>query len=162
MGIEDGHLKLEEVSSKQVPANTGVLIKTTSAETVYAYIESAPAIENNLLRGSLTDETTTAPAAGDYKFYMLSLDDKYQTIGFYYGEEDGAAFENKAGHAYLAVEKGTAGNVKGFSITDLETGLSQVEANDAKRGTIYDLQGRRVERAARGLYIQDGRLMLTK
>lgn len=162
VGVEDGRLKLEEVSSKQVPANTGVLIKTTSEKAVFAYIESAPAVENNLLRGSIVDALTTAPADGDYNFYMLSLDDKNQNIGFYWGAEGGAAFENNAGHAYLAIPKSTAQSVKGFSITDLETGLSQVEASDSKSGAVYDLQGRRVNRAAHGLYIQNGHVVLVK
>lgn len=162
VGVEDGRLKLEEVSSKQVPANTGVLIQTTSETTVYAYIESAPAVENNLLRGSIVNAETTAPADGDYNFYMLSLDKDSQNIGFYWGAEGGAAFENKAGHAYLAVPKSTVQSVKGFSITDLETGLSQVEASDSKSGAVYDLQGRRVNRAAHGLYIQNGHVVLVK
>ena len=148
----------------EIPANTGVLLKADEGSYPKVYTASGSSTpETNLLRGTLTDALTTAPEEGtDYNFYMLSLNAEGQNIGFYWGTEGGAAFKNTAGHAYLAVPKSTAQNVKGFSITDLETGLSQIEASDIKSGAVYDLQGRRVNRAAHGLYIQNGHVVLVK
>lgn len=162
VGVGDKAIVLNEVESKQVPANTGVLIKTTGEAALYTYIESAPAIGNNLLRGSLEDAETTAPAEGTYYFYKLSLDDNGQNIGFYWGAEQGAAFQNKGGHAYLALEKGDAA-VKGFSITDLETGIQGLSGQDAAQdAAVWDLQGRRVQKAVRGIYVQNGRKFIVK
>lgn len=147
-----------------IPAKTGVLLK--GAEGSYPQVFQAanttvPA--ENLLHGTITDELTAAPEAEkDYRFYKLSLDNDNQNLGFYWGAEDGAAFINKAGRAYLAIEK-TAAAVKGFSITDLETGIGQVSGNETmSNGAVYDLQGRRVEKAVRGMYIQNGHKFMVK
>ncbi len=147
-----------------IPAKTGVLLK--GAEGSYPQVFQAATTTvpaENLLHGTITDQETAAPEAGkDYRFYKLSLDNDNQNLGFYWGAEDGAAFTNKAGRAYLAIEK-TAAAVKGFSITDLETGIGQVSGNETmSNGAVYDLQGRRVEKAVRGMYIQNGRKFIVK
>lgn len=164
VGVNDNKLSLNEVKGNQVPANTGVLVQSNKTDAMYVYIESAPAIEGNLLRASVTEQTTTgADDAKEYKYYMLSYNKDNENLGFYWGENDGAAFISKAGRAYLAVEKtNDAAAVKGFSLSDMETGISQVCGSAANNGVIYDLQGRRVERAVRGLYIMNGRKVMVK
>ena len=147
-----------------IPAKTGVLLK--GAEGSYPQVFQAATTTvpaENLLHGTITDQETAAPEAGkDYRFYKLSLDNDNQNLGFYWGAEDGAAFTNKAGRAYLAIEK-TEAAVKGFSITDLETGIGHVNGQvTAEDGAVYDLQGRRVEKLVRGMYIQNGRKFMVK
>lgn len=164
VGVNDNKLSLNEVEGNQVPANTGVLVQSNKTDAMYVYIESAPAIEGNLLRASVTEQTTTgADDTKEYKYYMLSYNKDNENLGFYWGENDGAAFTSKAGRAYLAVEKtNEVAAVKGFSLSDMETGISQVCGSAANNGVIYDLQGRRVERAVRGLYIMNGRKVMVK
>ena len=164
VGVNENKLSLNEVKGNQVPANTGVLVQSNKADAMYVYIESAPAIEGNLLRASVTDQTTTgSDDTKEYKYYMLSYNKDNENLGFYWGENDGAAFTSKAGRAYLAVEKtNEVAAVKGFSLSDMETGISQVCGSAANKGVIYDLQGRRVERAVRGLYIMNGRKVMVK
>ena len=164
VGVSDDKLSLNEVKGNQVPANTGVLVQSDNEKVMYFYIESAPAIEGNLLRASVTEQTTTgADDTKEYKYYMLSYNKDNENLGFYWGENDGAAFTSKAGRAYLAVEKtNEVAAVKGFSLSDMETGISQVCGSAANKGVIYDLQGRRVERAVRGLYIMNGRKVMVK
>ena len=164
VGVNDNKLSLNEVKGNQVPANTGVLVQSNKTDAMYVYIESAPTIEGNLLRASVTEQTTTgADDTKEYKYYMLSYNKDNENLGFYWGENDGAAFTSKAGRAYLAVEKtNEVAAVKGFSLSDMETGISQVCGSAANDGVIYDLQGRRVERAVRGLYIMNGRKVMVK
>ena len=164
VGVNDNKLSLNEVKGNQVPANTGVLVQSNKTDAMYVYIESAPAIEGNLLRASVTDQTTTgSDDTKEYKYYMLSYNKDNENLGFYWGENDGAAFTSKAGRAYLAVEKtNEVAAVKGFSLSDMETGISQVCGSAANKGVIYDLQGRQVERAVRGLYIMNGRKVMVK
>lgn len=164
VGVNENKLSLNEVKGNQVPANTGVLVQSNETNAMYVYIESAPAIEGNLLRASVTEQTTTgADDTKEYKYYMLSYNKDNENLGFYWGENDGAAFTSKAGRAYLAVEKtNEVAAVKGFSLSDMETGISQVCGSAANNGVIYDLQGRRVERAVRGLYIMNGRKVMVK
>lgn len=164
VGVNDNKLSLNEVEGNQVPANTGVLVQSNKTSAMYVYIESAPAVEGNLLRASVTEQTTTgADDTKEYKYYMLSYNKDNENLGFYWGENDGAAFTSKVGRAYLAVEKtNEVAAVKGFSLSDMETGISQIWGSAANNGVIYDLQGRRVERAVRGLYIVNGRKVMVK
>lgn len=164
VGVNENKLSLNEVKGNQVPANTGVLVQSNKTDAMYVYIESAPAIEGNLLRASVTEQTTTGvDDTKEYKYYMLSYNKDNENLGFYWGENDGAAFTSKAGRAYLAVEKtNEVAAVKGFSLSDMETGISQVCGSAANKGVIYDLQGRQVERAVRGLYIMNGRKVMVK
>lgn len=164
--VNDDRLILTEVESKQVPANTGVLLKSAGTEATYSVIGSAPAIENNLLCASVEEgQTTAADGTTDgYSFFKLSYNraGENEKLGFYWAAENGAPFISKAGLAYLAVKTTDVAAVKGFSLIDMETGISKVSGSAAGNGVIYDLQGRRVEHAVRGLYIVNGRKVMVK
>lgn len=166
VGVNGDRLILTEVESKQVPANTGVLLKSASTEATYSVIGSAPAIENNLLCASVEEGQTTAAdgTTEGYSFFKLSYNQagENEKLGFYWAKENGAPFVSKAGLAYLAVKTADVAAVKGFSLFDMETGISKVSGSAAGNGVIYDLQGRRVERAVRGLYIVNGRKVMVK
>lgn len=167
VGVNADRLILTEVESKQVPANTGVLLKSAGTEATYSVIGSAPAIENNLLCASVEEGRTTAAdgTTEGYSFFKLSYNQagENEKLGFYWAKENGAPFVSKAGLAYLAVKTADAAAVKGFSLFDMETGISKVTGSAAAgNGVIYDLQGRRVERAVRGLYIVNGRKVMVK
>ena len=78
-------------------------------------------------------------------------------LGFYWGAENGAAFTAKAGGAYLAVPTGESARVKGFAFgADEETAIESVEAETANE-EIFDLSGRKVSKAVKGLYIINGK-----
>ena len=167
VGVNDDRLILTEVESKQVPANTGVLLRSAGTEATYSVIGSAPAIENNLLCASVEEGQTTAAdgTTEGYSFFKLSYNQagENEKLGFYWAKENGAPFVSKAGLAYLAVKTADVAAVKGFSLFDMETGISKVTGSAAAgNGVIYDLQGRRVERAVRGLYIVNGRKVVVK
>lgn len=166
VGVNDDRLILTEVESKQVPANTGVLLKSAGTEATYSVIGSAPAIENNLLCASVEEGQTTAAdgTTEGYSFFKLSYNQagENEKLGFYWAKENGAPFVSKAGLAYLAVKTADVAAVKGFSLFDMETGISKVSGSAAGNGVIYDLQGRRVEHAVRGLYIVNGRKVMVK
>lgn len=152
-----------------VPASTALLLKGAEKEytcNVVTTTETAPA--NNLLHGTTTDEETNA-GEGTYKYYKLSYDDNDANLGFYWGAENGAAFTNKAGKAYLAVPV-TEGQsmAKGFSLSDLANGtttsIQQASIAD-KASSIFDINGRRVSTlngAAKGVYIVGGKKVMVK
>lgn len=141
-----------------VPAGTGVLVGGGYEPTEVTYFYPTKIIEfepfnysDNLLRPA------TAQMTGDCKFYRLAYDN-YTTksgLGFYYGAANGAAFTCKVGGAYLAVPAAVA-SVKGFTLGSLEDAIKSVEMA-GQSGAIYDMQGRRVEKAQKGLYIVNGK-----
>lgn len=158
VNVEGENIVLNEVASKQVPANTGVLVKSTANAVTVTRLESAPAIEGtNLLRPACEKMTE------GFKYYKLAYDNYTEKtgLGFYWGAAEGGAFTVKPGLAYLAVPQAQAANVKGFSFDGTQTGINGVEATTAK-GAIYNLNGQRIEKAQRGIYIQNGKKFIVK
>lgn len=158
VNVEGENIVLNEVASKQVPANTGVLVKSTANAVTVTRLESAPAIEGTNLLKPASEKMTEG-----FKFYKLAYDNYTEKtgLGFYWGATEGGAFTVKPGLAYLAVPQAQAANVKGFSFDGTQTGINGVEATTAK-GAIYNLNGQRVEKAQRGIYIQNGKKFIVK
>ena len=158
VNVENGTISLNEIASKQVPANTGVLLRSAKESDVFTYIESAPAIESTNLLKPASEQMTEG-----FKFYKLAYDNYTEKtgLGFYWGAENGGIYTVKPGLAYLAVPETQAANVKGFSFDGTQTGINGVEATAAK-GAIYNLNGQRVEKAQRGIYIQNGKKFIVK
>ena len=158
VSVEGENIVLNEVASKQVSANTGVLVKSTANAVTVTRLESAPAIEGTNLLKPASEKMTEG-----FKFYKLAYDNYAEKtgLGFYWGAENGGAYTVKPGLAYLAVPETQAANVKGFSFDGTQTGINGVEATTAK-GAIYNLNGQRVEKAQRGIYIQNGKKFVVK
>lgn len=160
VNVVNGVLQLNEVTSKQVPAGTGVLLQSEKETAPYFYIDKADAIENNLL---MPASQGMSGISGSYKFYKLAYDD-YDAktgLGFYWGAENGGVFTVKAGTAYLAVPVPNAVSVKGFLLDGTPTAIEGVEAEN-NTDVIYNLSGQRVQKAQRGLYIVNGKKLMVK
>lgn len=177
VGVEDGSLVTydneiafalgDEISKDYdlvygVPANTGVLIRSTEQLVTYYSAEfdeevpSTPCIDYNMLRPA------TEAMTGNYKFYKLAYDvytkDSKTDLGFYYGAEDGAAFTCKAGLAYLAVPAASA--AKSFVLGAPATAIKSV--NTTSSSAIYNLAGQRLSQPQKGINIVDGKKVLVK
>lgn len=142
--IKGEWLSLTEVT--EIPEETPVVLKGTYYnKTVLA---EAPAVEENDLLGAATD------IVADGSQYALA---NKGNIGFY---KVNVGQTIPAGKAYLNIGDSA---VKGFVI-DLDgnaTGIGQVEAEDASV-VIYDLSGRRVKKAQKGIYIVNGKKIAVK
>lgn len=151
----------KEVTGYYVPAKTGVLVYSAD-ETVTYYV-----VKNKEVAPVDGDFNMLKPASekmtDGFKFYKLAYDNFTEKtgLGFYWGAAEGGAFTVKPGLAYLAVPQAQAANVKGFSFDGTQTGINGVEATTAK-GAIYNLNGQRVEKAQRGIYIQNGKKFIVK
>lgn len=151
----------ESVKGYYIPANTGVLLYSLE-ETLTYYT-----FENKTVDAVDADFNMLKPASEKmtegFKFYKLAYDNYTEKtgLGFYWGAENGGAFTVKSGLAYLAVPEVQAANVKGFSFDGTQTGINGVEATTVK-GAIYNLNGQRVEKAQRGIYIQNGKKFIVK
>ena len=157
--------KLEESylysTNEVIPAGTGVVLKAPAGEYKFAVTTEAGLEDtDNLLFGFDTPSTTVAPAAGDYLFYLLGVDNG--KVGFYWGMAKGAAFKSGAHKAYLAVPTEQASGLRGFSFDGSVVGINTIGV-DMPEGNAYDLQGRRVQQLQKnGLYIVDGKKILAK
>lgn len=159
-------------SGDVIPAGTGVLLKGGKGNSFYlsASESTEMAPEDNLLHATLNDEMTNV--AGADKYYKLSYDRATGTeIGFYWGAENGGAFMNKGGKAFLAIPASLqAAQLTGFSLFNLDnnqtvTGIEHATVTPAATLRVYDLNGRRinvnhVDELPKGIYVINGKKVI--
>lgn len=129
----------------EVPANTGVLlVNETGATTATVTIkdDAAATVSDNALVGTLAPH---AKEAGD-----LFLGNNEGEVGFY----DWAGTSLAANRAYIPAAK--AAGLRALLFDNTTTGVNAATLNNASQ-KVFDLQGRRVEKAQKGLYIVNGK-----
>ena len=163
VAIGDGTL-----SGVYVPANTGVLIKS-SENNITCYVvanKSVSAIgeSRNMLKPAPTNGGvfTSAP---DKIYYKLAYDDFFtkKDLGFYYGADAGGAFYVKAETVYLAVPIAKTEGAKAFVLDGETTAINGISTRNDQAETVYNLNGQRVASMAKsGLYIVNGKKVVRK
>ena len=160
-GIANGYISLNEIANNTtIPANTGVILKTTveaDEEIAITVVgdDIAP-LTTNLLKGSVENKDITEEA------YVLGNVDG---IGLYKAKMTDGVWLNNAGKAYLPASAipASAQASNGFRFGEGTTGIEDVKTENRNVKTIYDLTGRRVETiSAPGIYIVGGRKVLVK
>lgn len=144
---KDGEISvtLNEITSGKVPANTPVVLYKAGGGTENVpVIASAAAVGNNDLNVSTGEKPTNA--------YVLAMN---PTIGFYLWDSSVTLEEGKV---YLQASSGA----RAFLPFGEATGIEATPNNEAKSNVVFDLQGRRVAKPAKGLYIIDGRKVMVK
>ena len=160
--VENGLLvnTKEYVAGDVIPQATAVVLK--GKEGTYTF-ESATtegaAPEKSDLYGYDTEQNTSVDNAKYY--YKLSLDDNGANVGFYWGQDNGAAFTSGAHKAFLAVKEAIAS--KAFSFDKEVTEVKSVGLNPA-RDAVYSLAGMRMlpSRLPAGVYIKNGKKIIVK
>ena len=155
-------------SGVYVPANTGVLIKS-SESNITCYVVSnknVSAIDES--RNMLKPAPTTGgvfTSAPDKIYYKLAYDDfiHKKDLGFYYGADAGGAFYVKKETAYLAVPTAKAEGAKAFVLDDETNAINGISTRNNQVETVYNLNGQRVASMAKpGLYIVNGKKVVRK
>ncbi len=145
-----------------IPANCAVVVKGKPGNYSIALLEPTSKEKyNNLLRG--TYYTKDIEKDDNKIYYMLSLNQNGENVGFYWGAADGEAFSNKAHRAYLAIEKSANGKVTSFVLNpegECATGIMTVKTDSKMASAIYDLSGRRTVNPSHGFYIINGKKYL--
>ncbi len=152
-----------------VPAKTAVLLKgdVSNYTNVAVASPSANAIENNMLYGSEVETLTTgADDNTSYHFYKLTTQNN-ENLAFYWGADDGGAFNSTANKAWLAVPQTSSNGIRAFSLKfndgepDGITSIENVDKSTTKG--IYTIQGVRVsDMNQKGIYIVDGKKVLVR
>ena len=143
-----------------IPAYNGVVLQgeanTTYNLTIPEYVPVAGS--ENLLEGSVAATFVESPA------YVLGYvgEEGSKEVGFYtaaMNQNEGTAFLNNGFKAYLP--KTVDAQALRFNFggtTAIESVVNGADANAA----IYDLSGRRVEKAVKGIYIMNGKKVIVK
>ena len=168
--VEDDKAMLTEMGGS-IPAGEAVLLNAKPGDYAFVLAESATAIENNMLKGTLFDKNITEDAYilasenSNVGFYKVKFDVNTDTTNdIVEGEGEAAtttpvceAFKNNAFKAYLPATPAGA-RFLGFDF-GTETGIGEVET-ETENAVIYDLSGRRVQKAQKGLYIVNGKKII--
>ena len=154
-------------AGKIIPKQTGFILQGTPNSTVIYQANVTGTEEDvtgNLLVGTATEQEISG--AG-YKYYILSNSGD-QGLGFYkQGTRQGASIKLKPHRAGLRLPAAIA-RAKSF-IIDFESARKESEttgirgirpAGQPQDNAVYDLQGRRVTRPTRGIYIVNGKKVI--
>ena len=145
-----------------IPANCAVVVKGKSGDYSIDLLEPTSTEKyENVLKG--TNYAKVIDNDANKQYYMLSLDNNGENVGFYWGAADGRAFTNKAHGAYLAIEKSANGKVTSFVLNpegECATGITSVKTDSKMASAIYDLSGRRTVNPSHGFYIINGKKYL--
>lgn len=153
--INGEYLHLNPVSGT-IPAGTAVVLKYTDAVKTAGSLSFATAADVASISGNvLAGQANTIAASGITNPYTLQ--NPATGIGFYpYNGTNLNGFK-----AYMT--KGTT-SVRGFLFEEdgTTTGINALETETPGMQAIYDLSGRRVSKAQKGLYIVNGKKVILK
>ena len=159
---ETSYITMSEVKDV-IPAKTGAVLR--GAADTYNFIPSisyGQAVDDNMMVGyEAADNKSTSkgavilPEISQFTTYVLTVQN--EKAGFYRKEANFNVSNNKA---YLKVPKmsGARSLVIRFGGDDA-TGIFETESGsiNAESKEIYDLSGRRVQEAKKGIYVVDGK-----
>lgn len=160
--VENGQLvnTKEYVARDVIPQATAVVLKGQEGTYTFELATSeGTAPEKSDLYGYDTEQNTSVTNAKYY--YKLSLDDEGANVGFYWGQDNGAAFTSGAHKAFLAVKEAIAS--KAFSFDKEVTAVKSVGLKSAD-DAVYSLAGVRMlpGHLPAGVYIKNGKKIIVK
>jgi hypothetical protein len=123
------------------------------------YSSASATVEGNLLQGEPYktyvegDAYVLSAPNGEVGLYKATLNKDAE------GNEGTTHFLNNAFKAYLPVDVAVGANVLRFNFGGTETGIGEVET-ETENAVIFDLAGRRVQKAQKGLYIVNGKKVI--
>ena len=145
------YLALNEVA--KVAAKTPVIVKADAAGTYnLPVVNDGETVDGNLLTGVAFGGETIAP---EVNAYILGQDE--QGVGLFPLSSTGRTLASWKAYYVPAGET----SARAFYFSDV-TGLNKANLQNANEGVTYDLQGRRVQNAQKGLYIVNGKKVLVK
>lgn len=163
----------QEVSGKQVPANSAVIIECNGTDPSDNKILPLPQgtqitdlSGHQLLHGYTKIQHGTK--SGDGNIYVLSVNPETKTsVGFYKLKQGTAMTDNKVYSSLSAEAQSQAKSISFFigddEVFGITTAINDVAMPEDVAGqAIYDLQGRRVLNPSNGIYIVNGKKFIVK
>ncbi|MGM9692645.1 MAG: hypothetical protein ACI3X6_05475, partial [Alloprevotella sp.] len=148
-----------------IPANTGVVLVKDDTNVLldqtYTISNEAGTVERGDISGTTTAITLTDETRNNYRVFGLS-NTSPQRLGFFLPSSSVASIPaNKA--FYDLTGSGVQGFVLSFDGTETGIALEQImQPRPEAHEPAYDLSGRRVNHAAKGIYIIGGKKAIVK
>lgn len=167
--IDDKWLNMQEITSGVIPAKTAVVLRGDAGIYNFALCNEPRTVVEDIFTGTLYKQTITKESG---KYYVLANIDTTpddgednKEVGFYnaVSSDNTEEFINAANKAYLHIPEASKTVFYGFRFEDGETtGIGELQGENSNNNGIYDLQGRKVEKPGKGLYIIDGKKTFIK
>ncbi len=153
-----------------VPAGEAIVLNGAGDVVLnYAKATNAAGDALNYLLGTDKDEMIVDQFDGEGYYYALTLNKNLdpKSVGFYWMNETGTVFENKAHKAYLALPKFMAGtdilNAKNaFPFNKDANDIKNVNTSGSAQTPMFNIAGQRVNDNAKGIIIKNGKKVLKK
>lgn len=141
----------EKVAMKPVeviPAKKGVVLYSMgAAETADLTVGGAAGSETSILEGTIVTKASSTGVC------TMQINPDYG-LGFY-------NFTGNTLKGFKAYLDTTTSNVKSFSFNfDMETAINAIQQQEQHSSAIYDLGGRKVAKAQKGVYIKGGKKLV--
>lgn len=159
--VTNGKLKQNHIynAGEVIPKKTAVVVNALEGNYLFDETTQSGYIDNdNKLLGYDTD--TDIPADNNYYFYKLSYNNAGTTIGFYWDQDNGAAFRTGAHKAFLKLDRSSSAK-EGYSFEDEITGINKLTLSNCSVDR-YDLSGRPVGTDFRGIVIEKGKKRIVR
>ena len=171
IGEEKGYAKCTKIASQGeiIPAQTPIILELettqSNANRLLPIASSNTISTNNILKAIFFDEVKTTVETNGKTIRVFNINPNTSVrnpLGFY--RYRGTTV--KGNKAFLLVDANTSGaKLDGYDMENEETtaGIEEVATPKTNNETVYyDLQGRRVEKPNRGIYIVNGKKVIIK
>lgn len=152
-----------------IPKGTAVVLHGQGSYDFLETVATGVTDPDNVLNGTDNNEIISDDNNDNYLYYMLSLNSSndLNSVGFYWGTEEGRPFTNNAHKAYLKIPKSDTLQAKSsFLFSDIETettAISRPIANDVTDTYYYTIQGNKISCPTnKGIYIRNGKKFVIK
>ena len=157
--INNGNVQLTEYADGVIPANKGVvLVSDTKTTATFTLADASDVTEQaNELTGVLTE---TVLSSVDNSAQVRIFSKKDNVAGFYKPNSNITSLA--ANKAYIMAPTNNEALVLNFAGGEV-TGINQATINATEANApIYDLTGRRVAKAVKGIYVKNGKKFIVK
>ena len=157
--INNGNVQLTEYANGVIPANKGVvLVSDTKTTATFTLADASEVTEQtNELKGVLTNTELSSVESSD----QVRIFSKKDNVAGFYKPNSGIT-TLAANKAYIMAPTNEGALVLNFAGGEV-TGINQATINATEANApIYDLTGRRVAKAVKGIYVKNGKKFIVK
>lgn len=158
--INNGNVQLTEYANGVIPANKGVvLVSDTKTTATFTLTDASDVVteQTNELTGVLTDTELSSVESFD----QVRIFSKKDNVAGFYKPNSGIT-SLAANKAYIMAPANEGALVLNFAGGEV-TGINQATINATEANApIYDLTGRRVAKAVKGIYVKNGKKFIVK
>lgn len=157
--INNGNVQLTEYANGVIPANKGVVLVSDTKTTATFTLADASEVtkQTNELKGVLTETDLSSVESFD----QVRIFSKKDNVAGFYKPNSGIT-SLAANKAYIMAPANEGALVLNFAGGEV-TGINQATINATESNApIYDLTGRRVAKAVKGIYVKNGKKFIVK